>query len=579
MTVFDIDPFFSKENREERWEQERQLKNNLFETYHKAKDGRLIPVEISAERVNFGGVEINCAYSRNITERKQSEQIIQLRLELMEYAVDHSLKDLLQKTLDEIGKLTNSPIGFYHFVAEDQKTLILQAWSTKTREEFCQAEGEGLHYPLAEAGVWADCARERRAIVHNDYMALPHRKGLPEGHAQLVRELVVPILRGDNIVAILGVGNKPDNYTEKEVEIVSYVADVAWEIAEHKRAEEAIKQKQALLDESQHMAHIGSWDLDLKTNRFVWTDETYRIMGFAPQEFLPTIEDFTNAVHPDDRAMIVEKYREAMATNEFDDVDYRVIRPDGTLRWVHATGRIYSDDTAVTFRIVGTIQDITERWQAERELHLTRFSVDNVADAVYWIDPEAQITDVNDTACRMLGYTREELSQMALTDIDPDFSLTRWADTWRRLREFKKLTIESEHLTKDGQIIPIEIIANFIDFDGRELNCAVVRDITERKQAEEALQLTQFCVDHASISIFLNGPDGRIRSVNHQACRSLGYTEAELCNKFLFEIDPSFKHERWIELRQELSSRGSITFETRHYFPGRNYSFLSRIQR
>lgn len=585
MTIFDIDPDFPEESWAERWARERDIENNLFETYHKAKDGRLIPVEVSGERVVYGGQEFGCAYARDITERKLSEQIIQLRLRLMEYAVDHPLKDLLQKTLDEIGTLTNSPIGFYHFVAEDQKTLILQAWSTKTREEFCQAEGEGLHYPIDEAGIWADCARERRAIVHNDYMALPYRKGLPEGHAQLVRELVVPILRDENVIAILGVGNKPHNYTEKDVEIVSYVADVAWEIAKHKRAEEAVKQKQALLDESQQLAHIGSWDLDLKTNRFVWTDETYRIFGFAPQAFQPTIEDFTNTIHPDDRTMVMEKYHEAMVTKIFDDVDYRVIRPDDTLRWVHATGRVYADDTAVASRVVGTIQDITERWQAERDLHLTRFSVDNVADAVYWIDPEAQITDVNQTASRMLGYTYEELTKMSLSNIDPGFSLEQWAGTWQYLRDKGKRIFEATHRTKDNRIIPVEIISNYIKFNGRELACAVVRDITERKQAEEALRrneeqlrlITENMVDvisqtDAQINIIYSSP-----SVE----RVFGYSPEAIIGKSAIDMIHPDDVEPALKLVAEARQRGetSVMLEYRWLNAAGDYLWIESATR
>ena len=148
---------------------------------------------------------------------------------------------VLQKTLDQVGKLSSSPIGFYHFVESDQQTLSLQAWSTRTLQEFCQTQGGGLHYPIDQAGVWADCARNKQALIHNDYASLPQRHGMPDGHAQVVRELVVPILRGEKVVAILGVGNKPSDYTENDVELVTYFADVAWEITTRKRAEEQLR--------------------------------------------------------------------------------------------------------------------------------------------------------------------------------------------------------------------------------------------------------------------------------------------------------------------------------------------------
>jgi len=216
-------------------------------------DGRKYPVEFVSNLYQVNHHQVIQCNIRDISDRKRAENIIRTRLRLVEFAADHSLADLLQKTLDEVCAFTDSPIGFYHFVAPDQVTLSLQAWSTRTLQEFCSAEGKGLHYHINEAGVWADCIRQRRPIIHNDYASLPHRWGLPEGHAQVTRELVVPILREQQIVAVLGIGNKEQNYTEKDIELVSYFADVAWEITRRKRAEETLeedrKRLQKALDE------------------------------------------------------------------------------------------------------------------------------------------------------------------------------------------------------------------------------------------------------------------------------------------------------------------------------------------
>jgi two-component system cell cycle sensor histidine kinase/response regulator CckA len=174
----------------------------------------------------------------DITERKRAEKLIIIRMTLLEYAAVHSTEELLRKTLDEVSEMTNSFIGFYHFVEDVEVTLNLQAWSTRTINEFCRAEGKGLHYGIDKAGVWVDCVHERKPVIHNDYSALHHRKGTPPGHAPVIRELVVPVMRSDRTVAILGVGNKPSDYTEKDAEIVSYLADVAWEIIQRKLVEE-----------------------------------------------------------------------------------------------------------------------------------------------------------------------------------------------------------------------------------------------------------------------------------------------------------------------------------------------------
>ncbi|MBI5510397.1 MAG: GAF domain-containing protein [Deltaproteobacteria bacterium] len=178
----------------------------------------------------------------DITERQRLEEILHFRMALLEFAPTHTLEELIQKTLDQLGALTGSPIGFYHFVEPDQTTISLQAWSTRTIKEFCSAEGLGRHYPLDQAGVWADCVRERRPVIHNDYATLPNRRGLPEGHAKVIREVVVPIMRQARIVAVAGVGNKPTEYTDRDVKVVSFLADVAWAMIERKRADEALRE-------------------------------------------------------------------------------------------------------------------------------------------------------------------------------------------------------------------------------------------------------------------------------------------------------------------------------------------------
>ncbi|MHC1744194.1 MAG: PAS domain S-box protein [Syntrophobacteraceae bacterium] len=237
-----------------------------FEKRYVRKDGAVVWANIttSLTREPDGRPKFFISVVEDITERKLAEELIRVRLSLLDFAVTHSLDELLQRTLDDVCALTHSPIGFYHFVEPDQATLSLQAWSTATVRDFCKAEGKGLHYPIEHAGVWVDCVHDRRPVIHNDYAVLPHRKGMPPGHAPVTRELVVPILRAERIVAILGVGNKPTDYGEKDVEVVSYLADVAWEIAVRKQAEEALKESQefknAVLDSMP--SHISVLDPD-----------------------------------------------------------------------------------------------------------------------------------------------------------------------------------------------------------------------------------------------------------------------------------------------------------------------------
>ena len=223
-----------------------------YERRFRCKDGQAVWTITSATPIFddehcFSGA---CALITDITERKQNEEVNASRLHLVQFSLTHSLDELLEETLNEAERLTGSLIGFYHFVEDDQITLTLQMWSTRTKAEFCKAEGKGLHYPISEAGVWVDCVREGKAVIHNDYASLPHRKGMPEGHATVVRELVVPVFRGEKISAILGVGNKTASYTAKDAEIVSLIASLAWEIAERKRMEEQVRLSEQALAEA-----------------------------------------------------------------------------------------------------------------------------------------------------------------------------------------------------------------------------------------------------------------------------------------------------------------------------------------
>ena len=207
-----------------------------------------------------------------LQQRRQSESIIQARLRLMQYANTHTLDELLQFTLDVIESLTGSTIGFFHFLEADQKTLWLQAWSTNTLQNMCNAEGKDSHYDVEQAGVWADAVRQRQPIIHNNYAALPHRKGMPEGHALVVREMVIPILRDKKVMAILGLGNKPQDYTASDMEVVSTFADFAWDVIERKRAENALQQSE------EKFRTFVDWTYDWEQ----WLDPNGKIVYTSP---------------------------------------------------------------------------------------------------------------------------------------------------------------------------------------------------------------------------------------------------------------------------------------------------------
>jgi two-component system cell cycle sensor histidine kinase/response regulator CckA len=131
------------------------------------------------------------------------------------------------------------------------------------------------------------------------------------------------------------------------------------------------------------------------------------------------------------------------------------------------------------------LTDITERRRFEDRLRQTQFAVDHAADAVFWVSEDARFIYVNEAACRLLGYSREELLGMAVFDVDKAASAESWPDTWRRIKQHKSMVVESRHRRKDGTTFPVELSVNYQEYSGVGFNCTFARDISERKYEEE----------------------------------------------------------------------------------------------
>ncbi len=227
-------------------------------------DGRRIDVEFVSNIYLVDGSRVIQCNIRDITARKQGEKIIQLRL-LFEFAADHSLEELLQKALDEIGQITGSPITYYLFVGEDEETLSLQAWSALTQPEFGPVEGRNGRNGAGEAASWDECARRQKPVIRNNDAAGPHRRTKPAGPTSVIRELVVPTVRAGRVVSMLGLRDKSSDYDDKDVELVAYVTDVIWTIVEHRQAQEAqrryAEELEAQNTELDAFAHTVAHDL------------------------------------------------------------------------------------------------------------------------------------------------------------------------------------------------------------------------------------------------------------------------------------------------------------------------------
>jgi PAS domain S-box-containing protein len=184
-----------------------------------------------------------------LKERSREEEfrrkLAELRSELLSFSSKNDINRSLRHSLNRVGEVTGSPVGFVHFLEKDQNNILFTAWSDETERQFATLIKSGItHNPVEKAGVWANAVREMRPVVHNNFAEVSGKRGMPEGHPEIVRELVVPVIREARVVAVLGIGNKELPYDGDDIYLASYLSDILWEIAEGKFKEESLKKSE-----------------------------------------------------------------------------------------------------------------------------------------------------------------------------------------------------------------------------------------------------------------------------------------------------------------------------------------------
>ena len=466
------------------------------ETRWLRKDGNIVDVLLASAPLDPSDLSRGVSFTAlDITDRKRTELVMAARMRLFQFAATHTLDELLEATLDEAEELTGSKIGFYHFLEEDQQTLSLQNWSTRTKRDFCTAQGKGLHYPVSQAGVWVDCIHQRRPVIHDDYAALPHRKGLPPGHAPVVRELVVPVFRGEKIVAILGVGNKPRSYTPEDVETVSLLADLAWSIVENTRAEQALQESERNYRSIVEHAPFGITRSTRDGKLLSVNPALASILKYDSAEELretinrSTIQDVLFP-KPSEREPLVENI---LAGDSWTVFNNRLRCKDGSMVTCRVHSRWILDADGQTDEFESFQENITDQLAAEEALRESeeRFRVlaetSPVAICLYQGE---HVSYANPAMERLFGYSAEELCRMKFWDwVHADFKeQVRIRGLARLAGEAVPGQYEVQYVTKEGEELHVLVSAGVMKHQGRFIGVASFLDITERKRTEELIK-------------------------------------------------------------------------------------------
>ncbi len=250
------------------------------------------------------------------------------------------------------------------------------------------------------------------------------------------------------------------------------------------------------LREAQRIAHIGSWELDLRSLSSKWSEETFRIFGYDPATFTPSKAAYYDVVHPDDLERVKAADLEISAGLGTQEIEHRILRPDDSLAWVYLHAEIQRDEKGRPITLLGICQDITERKLAEDHIRKSearyRAVVEQAVEMIFLFDVNSKrIVEANAAFCGTLGYSNEDLKSLTLYDlVDADReSVDR--NVARVVAEKHYTVGRRRYRHKDGRIREVEASASQLREIGHDLLCAVARDVTGQVRAEAALRQAQ----------------------------------------------------------------------------------------
>lgn len=345
-------------------------------------------------------------------------------------------------------------------------------------------------------------------------------------------------------------------------------------ITERKQAEEQLRRSEAALKQAQRVAQVGSWTWYIQSNHLEWSDEMYHLFGIDKDGFTGELSEvIERAIHPDDRAAVERSNRSVVEEGKPVPMEYRVIRPDGTVRvlWAEA-GELLLDAAGKSEVLTGIVQDITERKQMVEALRESeeryRRLAENAPDIIYRYElaPRLHCTYINPAAEAITGYTPEEHYA------DPELGVKLvHPDDREHLQDFERLfagPIVLRWIRKDGKTIwteqrnvPIyDEAGNLVALEG------IARDITARQQAEEALHESRQRYNYlferivSGVAVYEAREDGSdfiFKELNPAGERLSQVKRDEIVGRSLLDVFPSVKEMGLFDVFQRVWKSGA----------------------
>lgn len=358
-SVFDITPDIQMATVKNNIEMLLKEESTTFENYHVAENSKQIPVEVSSHLFDYHGKRTVLSIARDITDRKLDEQELTIYREHLEDLVEERTAELQSASQ----KLEQEMIERSRVEAERNRLydmpgiLIMIARSDSTILRVSSGWQDIFGYSVEE-------------MAGNSFQDFIHPDDIPESdeeNQQMVGGKMIQYFENryrhkDGTYRTLAWAASADPETGLHY-------GVAQDITEAKQAEEALRHSEKNLAEAQRIAHVGNWIWEIPEDRLVWSDEVYRIFGLDPQKCQASYRIYLKRVHQDDRREVATILNDAVTNKTSFKIEHRVIRPNGAERCVYGQGEVVTNNLGEPYRVIGIVQDITERKLAEEEIH------------------------------------------------------------------------------------------------------------------------------------------------------------------------------------------------------------------
>lgn len=428
--------------------------------------------------------------ARDITWRHLSEARTAHLMRLATESGELDERSLAQKALDTIEALTNSRIGFLHMVSDDQQEIELLAWSSATVEHYCRA-GYDNHYPVAKAGIWADSIRTREAVVVNDYSQFASRHGLPPGHSELHRLISVPVLEGEKVRMVIGVGNADYEYDEDAVKTVQLFGGELYQIIQRRRAQRASERSERILKAALDHLPVGiAINTVGEDVHFEYMNDNFPLFYRTSRQALQRPDAFWNVVYedPQERERMKARVLADFASGDPERMRWEnvpITRHEQETRFVTAQNVEVPEEGLS----VSLVTDVTDRLRTESELRIaaTAFSAQ---EGIMITDAGKRILRVNDAFEKASGYTQAEvLGQKPSMFSSGNHDSRFYEAMWNSIAETGLWHGEIWNRRKNGEIYPQSLTISAVRNSDGEITNYVgdFIDISNIKQAEEAI--------------------------------------------------------------------------------------------